>query len=349
MKGYQAAGALLITIAPDQVDVNVHPAKREIRFRQGEAIHRFVVREVRRALEGHQETLRTSLFALPQEKKSEQIHNWAEKKTPVEDISAPVRMPLPVMTAEPQPHQPKLPVQAERAPAERAQVARPVSPPMPPLGLPSAPSAVPAEEDGEESGFSGLRLIGQLFSLYLLCEKDGELIVIDQHAAHERLLYGQLLEGYQAAHIPRQALLFPATVELTPVQMETMEEHEETVASLGLQAQHFGDATFVIKAVPALFRQEDPGSLLREVLDGLRGTRREEGKRPLTQVVDDLLASMACKAAIKAGNRLQPEEMLKLLERMEESRVFSHCPHGRPVMKSFTAQEVERWFHRHGG
>jgi DNA mismatch repair protein MutL len=194
-----------------------------------------------------------------------------------------------------------------------------------------------------------LNLIGQLFSLYLLCEKDDQFIVIDQHAAHERLLYGQLLSGYQAARIPRQALLFPVTVELTPAQMDTLEHHEHTVATLGLQAEHFGGATYVIKAVPALIRHEEPGSLLREVLDSLRGTTREEGRRPLTQAVDELLASMACKAAIKAGNRLQPQEMLKLLAQMETSAVFSHCPHGRPVIKTLSAQEVERWFHRHGG
>lgn len=131
--------------------------------------------------------------------------------------------------------------------------------------------------------------------------------------------------------------------------MDTLEEHATTVATLGLQAEHFGETTYVIKAVPALVRQEEPGGLLREVLDGLRGTTPETGKRPLTQAVDHLLATMACKAAIKAGNRLQPQEMLHLLVQMEASAVFSHCPHGRPVIKAFTAQEVERWFHRHGG
>jgi DNA mismatch repair protein MutL len=218
------------------------------------------------------------------------------------------------------------------------------APPIPCAPLPSPPPAPVAE-----TIFSGLTLIGQLFSLYLLCEKEGELIVIDQHAAHERLLYGQLVEGYRAARIPSQTLLFPVTVELTPIQMDTLEEHAATVATLGLQAEHFGEATYVIKAVPALVRQEEPGTLLREVLDGLRGTTAEPGKRPLTQAVDHLLATMACKAAIKAGNRLQPQEMLQLLVQMEASAVFSHCPHGRPVIKAFTAQEVERWFHRHGG
>ncbi|MDD2465056.1 MAG: DNA mismatch repair endonuclease MutL [Desulfobulbus sp.] len=350
MKGYQAAGTLLITIAPDQVDVNVHPAKREIRFRKGEAVHRYIAAEVRRALGSHQETLRTSLFSLPEPRKIEAVKLWLDKTTPVPQVLATVDDQPAVMTAEPAPQQARLPVQPKTTLPRQPVVAPEVeeiqdAPPV----YPTAAPPVDTDQDIEEAGFSGLHLIGQLFSLYLLCEKDGELIVIDQHAAHERLLYGQLLAGYRAARIPRQALLFPATIELTPVQLETMEHHEQTVAALGLEAEHFGEATYVIKTVPALIRQEDPGSLLREVLDGLRGATKEEGRRPLVQVVDDLLASMACKAAIKAGNRLQPEEMLKLLVQMEASDVFSHCPHGRPVIKTFTAQEVERWFHRHGG
>ncbi|HBE72868.1 MAG TPA: hypothetical protein DDW31_02015 [candidate division Zixibacteria bacterium] len=188
-----------------------------------------------------------------------------------------------------------------------------------------------------------------MFSLYLLCEKDGQLIIIDQHAAHERLLYGQLVQGYLDSKIPQQTLMFPATVELNPVQAETLEDKSEAVAALGLHVEHFGDATYVIKAAPALVSHVDPGILLREVLDGLRGPVRNEAARLVPQAVDDLLASMACKAAVKAGNRLQPVEMLKLLAQMEAGAVFSHCPHGRPVIKTFSVQEVERWFHRHGG
>jgi DNA mismatch repair protein MutL len=346
MKGYQAAGTLLITIAPDQVDVNVHPAKREIRFRMGEAVHRFIAAEVRRAMEGHQETLRTSLFAVAPPEANQQ---WAASQTPPASVPIACNEPTALKTAESTPQQPRLPVEARTEPLAPS-VKRPVA-----VEIPVAPQVFSTKEPEPQAPatqvtvFSGLNLIGQLFSLYLLCEKDDQFIVIDQHAAHERLLYGQLLSGYQAARIPRQALLFPVTVELTPAQMDTLEQHEQTVATLGLQAEHFGGATYVIKAVPALIRHEEPGSLLREVLDSLRGTTREEGRRPLTQAVDELLASMACKAAIKAGNRLQPQEMLKLLAQMEASTVFSHCPHGRPVIKTFSAQEVERWFHRHGG
>lgn len=337
MKGYQPAGALQLVIAPDQVDVNVHPAKREIRFRRSEVVHRFVADRVARAMEAYQQSLRTSLFASPPPRPSEERAVGRSESTP---IAAPFPS---VATAEPAAVQPRLPSLAVGPLPD----ARPETGFLPSLaGNASVRPPVHPEPARE---YSGLTLIGQLFSLYLLCEKDGQLIIIDQHAAHERLLYGQLVQGYLDARMPQQTLMFPATVELTPVQAETLEHKAEAVAALGLHVEHFGDATYVIKAAPALVSHVDPGILLREVLDGLRGAVRNEAARLVPQAVDDLLASMACKAAIKAGNRLQPVEMLKLLAQMEAGAVFSHCPHGRPVIKTFSAQEVERWFHRHGG
>ena len=338
MKGYQPAGALLLTLSPDRIDVNVHPAKREIRFRKGEAVHRFIVDRVARAMGGYQQSLRTSLFAVSP---PQQVTGQPGERSEVAPTAAPF---APVTTAEPTALQPRLPSLPASGPPATQRPDTGYRPPLPetvPEGPPVDP--IPVEE------YSGLTLIGQLFSLYLLCEKDGQFMVIDQHAAHERLLYGQLLQGYLTARIPQQTLLFPVTVELTAVQAETLEQRREQVAALGLQAEYFGDTTYVIKSAPALVSHVEPGALLREVLDGLRGPVQAAVARPVPQAVDDLLASMACKAAIKAGNRLQPVEMLKLLAQMEASSVFSHCPHGRPVIKAFSAQEVERWFHRHGG
>jgi DNA mismatch repair protein MutL len=229
-------------------------------------------------------------------------------------------------------------------------MAAPVAAVPPPVesGGPVAFAPEPAPADPAED-FTGLTLIGQLFALYLLCEKDGQFIVIDQHAAHERLLYNQLRRGYLEARVPQQTLLFPATVELSPARAETMEARGDEVAALGVRAEHFGDSTWAVTALPAAVSHEEPGALLGEILDGLRGPVRAEADRPVPRAVDDLLASMACKAAIKAGNRLQPAEMLRLLAAMQADPVFSHCPHGRPVLRVFPAREVEKWFHRHGG
>jgi DNA mismatch repair protein MutL len=337
MKGYQPAGGLLLTIAPDQVDVNVHPAKREIRFRRSEVVHRFIASRVAQAIGTYQQTLRTRLFTPPQSAPG--MVEQAEQAKP----GTPFAVPFATMnTAEPVAHQPQL-SEVSSPPVSRSMPTPPTRQAIP-GGTPfRAPVSSPAADD-----FSGLTLIGQLFSLYLLCEKDGDFIIIDQHAAHERLLYGQLRQGYLAAKVPRQTLMFPVTVELSPVQAETLEQRNEEVVALGLQADHFGDSTYVIKSIPALVSHVEPGALLREILDGLRGPVRSDADRPVPQAVDDLLASMACKAAIKAGNRLQPVEMLTLLQQMQAGEVFSHCPHGRPVIKTFSTQEVEKWFHRHG-
>jgi len=339
MKGHQAAGVLRLTVALDQVDVNVHPAKREIRFRRSETVHHFVADQVRRAMAGYQRELRASLFAPPLQPSRP---SSASPVDPEAVVAAPPDFPALAMAAPPA-TQPRLPAAAQAQSAASQ---------LPPVWAsaeqrPSRPDSPPLEP-GPACEYAGLTLIGQLFSLYLLCEREGRFVVIDQHAAHERLLYGQLLQGYLAANIPRQALLFPVTVELSPAQVETLEQRSDEVATLGFTVEPFGDATQVIKAAPALVGHIDPGHLLREILDGLRGPVRGDAARPVPQAVDDLLASMACKAAVKAGNRLQPVEMLKLLAQMEAGAVFSHCPHGRPVLKTFTVQEVERWFHRHG-
>ncbi len=346
MKGYQPAGALLLTVPPEQVDVNVHPAKREIRFRRGEVVHRFVAAAVARAMAAYQHELRAGLFtpgapAIPAEPTAA-----AQRPGPAGSEPAfrpePVLLPVaPLTTAEP----------GVRPPAAPLSVSGPSVTPasaLPERGPSVAVEPFPEPTDPAED-FTGLTLIGQLFALYLLCEKDGQFIVIDQHAAHERLLYNQLRRGYLEARVPQQTLLFPATVELSPARAETMEARGDEVAALGVRAEHFGDSTWAVTALPAAVSHEEPGALLGEILDGLRGPVRAEADRPVPRAVDDLLASMACKAAIKAGNRLQPAEMLRLLAAMQADPVFSHCPHGRPVLRVFPAREVEKWFHRHGG
>ncbi len=339
MKGYQPAGAVLVTIAPDQVDVNVHPAKREIRFRKSEEVHRFIVDRVACAISGYQQTLRASIFA------PAPIRQAVEPTFEGLRYPQPAAIPIPALvTAEPVGIQSRLPAMSVARPPVDLVSEPSVQDAVPETG-PLSPSIIPTPTED----FSGLILIGQLFSLYLLCERAGDFIVIDQHAAHERLLYGQLYQGYLAAKMPRQALLFPVTVELSPVQVETLEQRQAEVAALGFEADFFGDTTYVVKSVPAVVSHVEPGALLREILNGLRGPASPAAAQVIPQAVDQLLASMACKAAIKAGNRLQPVEMLKLLQQMQVSSVFSHCPHGRPVIKTFSVQDVEKWFHRHGG
>ncbi len=172
------------------------------------------------------------------------------------------------------------------------------------------------------------------------------MVVIDQHAAHERVIYEELRENFLQRNVPRQSLLFPVSVELTVGQAEIMESRSEDVALLGFNVEYFGDATWVVKSVPALVSQVDTVELLHDTLEGLRSCPTGELPGVVAAGIDSLLSSMACKAAVKAGNQLAPEEILELLANMQDTGLFSHCPHGRPVIKTFEKREVEQWFKR---
>ncbi|MGR0482030.1 MAG: DNA mismatch repair endonuclease MutL [Candidatus Electronema sp. V4] len=306
MKGQQPAGALLLELAPELADINVHPAKREIRFRKSGEVHQAVKNAVAEAVRRQQERLRTQLFAVPNDV-------GAKDFSPLH-----VQIPQAVYVAEPQPQ-------------FREQFVTP--PEMPPSSaFANRPPLLLEPERG------GLRLIGQLAKLYLLCELDGQLVVIDQHAAHERIIYQQLRDNYQQLRPASQALLFPITAELKPEQADLLEKEREAVAALGVETEFFGGNTWLIKTLPALAAHLPPQEVLADILNGLAAA--------VPEYMDKLLASLACKAAVKAGKRLQAEEMLKLLEQMGGCVTFSHCPHGRPALKIFSPQEMEKWFRR---
>ncbi len=338
MKGYQPAGVLLLDTAAGQVDVNVHPAKREIRFRQPREVHGVVARATTLAMQGYQESARSALFHCPAPAPASptQLPPVVQTGESVETEASWSPEEMTRSTG----HNFPLPRQAFQGAKEReapgsAQTPAPVRPLPQETIEPPPPATV----------YAGLRVIGQFMNLYLLCERQQELVVIDQHAAHERVLYGQLRQGYLESAVPRQQLLFPVSVELGPEESDLVEVQLQELERIGFGLSYFGETTWIIKEVPVPLSQADPGTLLADVLKGLERGAGETG-RLVPARVDALLADMACKAAIKAGNRLLPEEMLKLLEQMDQSRVFSHCPHGRPVLKTFGVADIEKWFHR---
>ncbi len=334
MKRQQPVGALLLEISPEVVDVNVHPAKREIRFRNAKEMQGFLVRAVSNAVRLHQEAVRSELFTLPRKEEQESRRTSAEKihEQVVSSIPLP---PSPRSAPPPQPLS---------APESSTDT------PPPPCTMESVAEAHPAEPSPlvseQQPGYGGLTLIGQLQNLYLLCEHGDQLVVIDQHAAHERILYQQLRQDYEQRKLASQVLVFPVTVELTPYYADILEQEEEAVAGLGLNAEFFGGSTWVVKAVPALVAHLPSKEVLTDILDKLAVRPSSGSAAAMPECIDNLLASLACKAAVKAGNRLRPQEMVELLRQMGDSAIFSHCPHGRPVLKSFSAQEIEQWFQR---
>jgi len=183
----------------------------------------------------------------------------------------------------------------------------------------------------------------QVYNRYLIAESDEGVVIIDQHALHEKVLYEQIRDRVLAGGLESQRLLIPETVDLAGSDVALAIEHRETLAKLGLTVEPFGETTVLISSRPAMLRQCRPAELLRELLDrvatGGQGPERRD-------VLDELLHMMSCKAAIKAGDPLAPEEIEALLELRHLAQDPHHCPHGRPTSLVFTREDLDRQFKR---
>jgi DNA mismatch repair protein MutL len=191
-----------------------------------------------------------------------------------------------------------------------------------------------------------LLVIGQYDDLYVFCQNSEGLLVIDQHAAHERLIYEKLRRQYLEGKVARQTLMFPETVELSLFQAQLVEKHGEEIERMGFTVRDFGGNTYIVSAIPALAGTASPRELFLDVLEQF-GSETENGKRgDRGGFLDHILASLACKAAVKAGTSLSRPEIDRLLAEMAKADLFSHCPHGRPVLKQFSRDDIKKWFYR---
>lgn len=204
-------------------------------------------------------------------------------------------------------------------------------------------------EDTRDGFFSSLSYLGQLDLTYLLCEREGELVLVDQHAAHERVMFQKLVERHRARAIPRQQLLFPLTVELDKKLAAAAEESIEQLGSVGFEIEPFGEATggqaaFALKSVPAELRAgEDPAMLLRQLLAELV---ENGGTRAVEDRLDSVLATLACHSSVRAGDALSPPEVASLFASLDAIDFRAHCPHGRPVLLRIRVDEIARRFGR---
>jgi DNA mismatch repair protein MutL len=330
LTGRYAVAFLFLELPLDQVDVNVHPTKSEVRFRDANALHHLVFAAVRDRLRAANLTARLqapSTLAAPQTINSVRDSNlWSSTAAaPVPSIP----MTPPVFNRG---EAPAAPPGSTLTPAGSSANGLdhpvfpssnpPVAPPLPPPG-----------------SFKAI----QLYDTYLVLETDEGMLVIDQHALHERILFEALTQRLRNGPLETQRLLIPEPVDLGADAAARALEYRADLAELGLEVSDFGGGTLLLSSYPAILGNRTPQSILQAVVDHLVAKERPPSREVL---VSSLLSLMACHAAVRAGDRLTPEEIASLVAQRSLADDAHHCPHGRPTALLFSRQDLERQFRR---
>jgi len=280
-KGRHPVAVVRVDLSPQEVDINVHPAKAEVRFRRSGEVFAAVQKAVRHTLKG----------------------------APIPTVAPPrwAPEPRPPMTRRPSPGQMALEVQRteEVAPSKK----------IPPL-----------------------RVLGQLGRTYVIAEGPEGMYLIDQHAAHERVLYERLLSERAKMAVSSQSLLEPLSLDLGPEEAAILEEKRETLRSWGFDLEPFGGQTYLLRAVPAILKGGDLSQAVREVID--------EASRQAGRWEEEFVISLACHGAVRAGQTMSEGEMRELVRQLEETSSPRTCAHGRPTMIHLSAEQLQREFGR---
>lgn len=333
MTGRYAVAFLFLELPADQVDVNVHPTKAEVRFRDSHALHSFVFQAVRNRL--HRENL-TARLHVPATLSPPQVRHdlgpelpWFRPQVQENETSL---FPKPV------------PPSPASVPANGGTTHEPLPTPQPaPLMESASPRSQPAEQMDDQSWPSPILKAIQLYDAYLVLETPEGMLVVDQHALHERVLFEQLKRRIAAGSLEIQHLLVPEPVELSSAQAASVLEQRDALAELGLGVEDFGGGTVLLTSYPALLGRRPPVEILKNIVDFLMSRDRLPSREHL---FNDLLSRMACHAAVRAGDPLTQEEIAALLAQRDLVDDTHHCPHGRPTALLFSRQELDRQFRR---
>jgi len=349
MKGQYPVTFLFLETDPSAVDVNVHPAKREVRFHDGYAVQDAIVAAVGRTLRERMTRpvsgvgLTGATAALP--RPVEVQEEWIE---PAAVYGAPRLDPRPaaLFTAlERERHEQRAAGEGPLGEPTRSSPAGiPERPERPETAVetpvpPPAPGA-PAAETPKASDY---RVIGVLGKLYVLLEAKEGLVLMDQHAAHERVLFEELRRRLESEGAPSQRLLAPLMVDLTPRDFDLVSRHLETLERLGFSAEPFGGNTLKLDALPSFLKRDDPAAFLHEVI---RELRVASDRMSSLRLGEDLIATTVCRAAVKANDTLKEPELRRLLEDLLACDMPYCCPHGRPTLIQIGYAELERKFGR---
>jgi len=356
MVGRYAVAFLFLELPPDAVDVNVHPTKSEVRFRDSQAVYHLVFKSIRERLQrqnlmpklqlgssvvsgqssvagnqgagvGNQES-GTGLFAAPS------TPNWSLQPPPALQTA---RLPFGASSG-------TAAQSAAFAPEdETSDAASDALAGHDEQATVSLPTPSTTDQSPLTTHYSPLSKFLQVHDAYLVMETAEGMLVIDQHALHERILFEQLKRRIREGQLEKQRLLIPEPIDLSADHAARVLEHREALAGLGLEVEDFGGGTVLLTSYPAILGRKSPVEILQAVVDHLVGKDKAPNRE---QMLNDLLAVMACRAAVKAGDRLTTEEIAALIAMRELAEDSHHCPHGRPTTLLVSRQELDRQFRR---
>lgn len=342
--------AFHITIEPDQLDVNVHPSKMELRFSNGPYIYDCIMKCITQAL-NRRELIpeveieaKPKVTAIPKDvnltlKESELIYSApkteqhmsvqepvsSEKEIPVKEIikSVPVRAPEPF--------------EVQRIANVAKQEEKQKAPPKyEQIQLIDEPKLL--EKDNEKD----IRIIGQVFDTYWIIQFEQNMYIVDQHAAHEKVLYEQFIKTYDERKISTQYLSPPVIISLTGEEEIVLKENMQYFENFGFEIEEFGGDSYAVRGIPADFTESNPQEMLLEILDSMT----EDSFKKTPESIKDRIATMSCKAAVKGNNRLSAQEATELIKKLMNLENPYNCPHGRPTMISMSKYELEKKFKR---
>lgn len=398
-RGRYPVVAVFIEIAPGEVDVNVHPTKHEVRFREQGRVHDVIQSAVESVLKetpwlkGGQKggaltaperaavpraaLFQTNEILTPADQADTKIASGATPSSVSAARVAEVRELLVDYQPRPQPSMQTYsssPFQrkVENSPSPFNQDVHTSSPFTGEDGRvtgshgaaellenelqqshPERDTSIEGDGEGaleshspepaERGYFSSLSVIGQFNASYILCQKGSDLVLIDQHAAHERVAFEKLKSEFAGKEVDSQGLLFPETMELSFRESAVLLEHQGELAHLGLGLEEFGGNTWLLKGVPQLLATTDYLRTIRDILEELASLSRS---RTFTDIQEDILARIACHSVVRGRRTLTHQEITALFSQMDETDFSSNCPHGRPVMQSITLAEIEKMFKR---
>jgi DNA mismatch repair protein MutL len=335
MKGQYPVTFLFLEMDPEAVDVNVHPAKREVRFREPDAVRNAVAESIRKTLETDRGRW-SQVFRKPAQ----------ATKLPEPGEHTALTDPIPPLI----PPSEQFALRRDWAEFHSTPGGRSSMPPAFPvvIGSPSPSDFSQSIAPTEGPSFSSksvyeFKILGVLGKLYILMENGEGLVLVDQHAAHERILFEKLRRDMESEGVPTQRLLIPLTVNVTPKDYDWITTNAPTLEKMGFSLEPFGNSTLKIDGIPQFFRTDDPSVAIRQLVDELRSMTAATSR---LRMGEDVIAKTVCRHAIKANDDLRLPEVEKLLKDLMLCELPYCCPHGRPTMIQIGYGELEKKFGR---